>query len=201
MLLDELVVPMPSDTPDLLEIFKTIADHHEETKIYTLEDEAYSAYRDIHDSLVKEKLKSTDENAQGIESKARGYVARIALVIHSLEQSLSAPSPMWDTKISVEAVRAATAIIHHFNRQKFIMLGIDDNPSGTASLSNRMVRLLTMTGKNGNGTITPSEVSQKHISERVGGSYPTSKAIETLEEAVKLGYGTIEDLPHPTSVL
>ena len=53
-----------------------------------------------------------------------------------------------------------------------------------------------MTRKNGSGKITP-EVSKKHISERVGGSYPTAKAIEALEEAVELGYGTM-DVLHPT---
>ena len=62
-----------------------------------------------------------------------------------------------------------------------------------------MVRLFTMTCKNSNGKITPSEVSQKHISERVGGSYPTSKAIETLEEAVKLGYGTMDATVTPNN--
>ena len=115
-------------------------------------------------------MKSTNENAQGILSKARGYVARIALVIHCLELSLAASSPMWDTKISVDATKTATAIILHFNQQKFIMLGLNENPSDP-QLSNRMVRLLTMTCKNGSGKITPSEVSQKHISERVGSSY------------------------------
>ena len=43
MLLDELVVPMPSDTPNLLEIFEMIADNHEDTLTYTLENEAYTA--------------------------------------------------------------------------------------------------------------------------------------------------------------
>jgi len=54
-----------------------------------------------------------------------------------------------------------------------------------------------MNCKSGNGIITPSEVSQKHISERVGVSYPTSKAIEILEEAARLGYGTIVDFTTP----
>ena len=120
------------------------------------------------------------------------------MVIHCLEQALSASSPRWDTKISVDAVRAATAIIHHFIQQKFVMLGLIENPSDSL-LSNRIIRLLTMTCKNGNGKFTPSEVSQKHISEKVGGSYPTSKAIEALEEAVRLGYGTIEDCTTPNN--
>ena len=77
------------------------------------------------------------------------------------------------------------------------MLGLNENPSDP-QLSNRMVHLLTMICKNGSGKITP-EVSQKHISERIGGSYPTAKAIEALEEAIKLGYGTM-DVLQPTIV-
>ena len=111
-------------------------------------------------------MKTSNENAQGILSKAREYVARIALVIHCLELSLSESSPWWDTKISVDAVKAATAISQHFYQQiEFIMLSLNENLSDPQqSLSNRMVHLLTMTCKNGNGKITP-EVSQKHISE------------------------------------
>lgn len=74
-----------------------------------------------------------------------GYVARIALVIHCLELSLSESSSWWVTKISVDAVKAATAIIQHFNQQKFIMLGLNANLLGSQqSLNNRMVRFLTM---------------------------------------------------------
>ena len=57
MLLDKLVVPMPSDTPDLSYIFEIIADNREDTQVYTLENEAYIAFRDINDK----KLKSTNE--------------------------------------------------------------------------------------------------------------------------------------------
>jgi len=88
MLLDELVVPMPLNTPDLQEIFLKIADNHQEMQVYNLEGDAYCAYRETHDKLVEDKLKSTNENAQGILSKARGYCARIAMVIHSLELAL-----------------------------------------------------------------------------------------------------------------
>ena len=54
-----------------------------------------------------------------------------------------------------------------------------------------------MSCKSGDGTITPSEVSQKHISERIGGSYPIAKAMEVLEEAQKLGFGTLQDSVTP----
>lgn len=201
LLLDDLVVPMPSDTPDLQQIFTIIADNHQQQIQYTLQGEAYSAYRDIHDKLVRQKLHSKHENAQGILSKARGYCARIAMVIHCLEQALqlfdSTHTTPWNSNISLEAVQAATTVIMHFIQQKFIMLGIDVESSTTDVLTTRMVRLLTTPSKNGNGILTPSLLSQKHISERVGGSYPTSKAIEMLEEAETLGYGSFEDVTPP----
>ena len=201
LLLNELVVPMPPDTPDLRDVFHIISDSHKDTLIYTLEGESYVAYCDIHDRLVAEKLKTKNENAQGIQSKARGYVARIAMIIHCLEQSrersLDSSQPHWETKISVNAVRAATAIVNHFNQQKYIMLGIDDADKNGRTMSSKIVRVLTMESESGNGTITPSEVSQKHISEKVGASYPTSKAVETLTEAEELGFGTIQDVVTP----
>ena len=52
LLLDDLVVPMPSDTPDLQQVFCIIADDHQQQIQYTVEDDAYSAYHDIHDKLV-----------------------------------------------------------------------------------------------------------------------------------------------------
>ena len=66
MLLDQRIIPMLPDTPKLQEIFEIITENHDDTLIYTLEYEAYKSFRDIHDKLVNEKLKSTNENAQGI---------------------------------------------------------------------------------------------------------------------------------------
>ena len=178
MLLDKLVVPMPSDTLDLLDIFEIIADNHDDTQVYTLENEAYIAFRDIHNKLVEEKLKSTNKIAQGILSKARGYVARIALVIHCLELFLAPSSPMWDTKISVDAVKAATAIILHFNEQKLIMLGLNENPSDP----NLATEWFTFSQSPAKMEVAKSLLrSARSIFQRLGGSYPTAKAIEALE--------------------
>lgn len=199
LFLDELEVPMPTDTPDLLDIFLCLHDHHEDSKVYTLEDESYSEYRLTHDRLVNDKLRSSNEDVQGIVTKARGYTARISMVIHCLEQALhsishSSDSQNWDCKVSLKAVKAASAIIDHFNKQKFIMLGIDDGvDSINSTLSSRMSRLLTLSWKSSDGTITPSEISQKHLSEKVGQSYPCSKALELLRDAESLGFGKVEE--------
>ena len=105
LLLDDLVIPIPTDTPDLLQTFLAVYDNHKETHIYTLEGDAYSEYRQTHDRLVHEKLRSRDEDVQGILSKARGYCARIAMVIHSLEQTLQMIShgtgSAWNAEVSI----------------------------------------------------------------------------------------------------
>ncbi len=49
-------------------------------EMYTLEGEAYELFRTCHDEL---KQKTKDENVQGILSKARGYLARIAMTVWS----------------------------------------------------------------------------------------------------------------------
>ena len=110
------------------------------------------------------------------------------MVIHALEQALQTldidsctPDP-WNTTVSTKAVQAASAIIHHFNQQKFIMLGIGDDGENVvqATLSSCMSRLLCASWKTDDGMITTSEVSQKHIYEKVGQSYPSAKAVELL---------------------
>ena len=44
LLLDDLVVPMPSDTPDLQQVLCINTDNHQQQMQYTLEGDAYSAY-------------------------------------------------------------------------------------------------------------------------------------------------------------
>ena len=207
LLLDDLQVPMPPDTPDLFEVFLEIHKNHKDSVVYTQEGDAYTEYRSTHDLLVNEKLRSTNEDVQGILSKARGYCARIAMVIHSLEQALenisqqpqSSQPQLWESRVSLKAIKAASAIIHHFIKQKFIMLGVDaDTSTQPCLLSSKMCRLLSATWKTADGTINPSEVSQKHLCERVGHGYPSHKALEMLREAESLGFGTVSEATTPT---
>ena len=127
LLLNELKVPMPVDTLSLKRIFEKLCEAHKTNREYTLEGDAYDEFQLVHDSLVREKLRATNENVQGILSKARGYVARLAMIIHCLEQTMCPNSEgddvQWNTTISKKAVTAAGAIVEHFNKQKFIALG------------------------------------------------------------------------------
>ena len=90
----------------------------------------------------------------------------------------------------IRATKAASAIINHFNEQKLIILGVNDSSSVSdpCLLSTRICRLLSATWKASDGTITPSEASQKHLCERVRQGYPNSKALESLQEVELMGF-------------
>ncbi len=204
--LRELKVPVPHDIPTFKDIFtQVITQHQDNVKVYTFDREAYLCFEQAHDALVQEKIKAVDENVQGILSKARGYTARLAMILHCLEQALSRAESTsqeeseeaWSTVITPAAVRNAATMIQHLNQQKFLMLGVDGNSS--EHVSHRVVRLLSMESKSGDGVIHPSELAQKHISEKVGQSYPISKAIELMEEAAHLGFGDIETVSTPNN--
>ena len=202
--LDQLKVPMPEDIPNLKAIFCEVRDQHLQTKCYSLNGDAYKAFEQAHDNLVRQKMIAQDENVQGVLSKARGYTARLSMVLHCLEQAVSrvisqsfddtASQPLWDLEVTAKAVNSAAAIIQHLNTQKIIMLGIGgvEPSAGATALSNRVVRLLMMESRSSDGIIYPSEVAQKHISEKVGQSYPITKAIDLMTEAAELGFGTLE---------
>ncbi len=118
--------------------------NHEEDKEYVLHGQAYETYRAAHDHLVDLKVATTDENLQGIYAKARGYVARVAMIIHCLELAVAMVAPqsdtdtfddnsmdtegtsagLWVLEVSSKAVEASRQIIAHLNKQKVIMMGL-----------------------------------------------------------------------------
>ena len=81
------------------------------------------------------------------------------------------------------------------------MLGLDNQGTdpGKPFIDVRIVRLLTVESRHGDGVLKASDVAQKHISEKVGSSYPTSKALELMEEAERLGFGTVETITTPNN--
>ena len=146
-------------------------------------------------------MQATNENAQGILSKSRGYAARIALVMHVLEQAVEIAGcsddtpPQWCTAIKENKVKCATA-------KKFIMLGLDDQGIDPGKpLDGHIIRLLSVESRHGDGVLKASDITQKHISEKVGNSYPTSKAVEVMAEAEQLGFGTVETITTPNNRL
>ena len=95
----------------------------------------------------------------------------------------------------ITVVQAASAITNHFNQQE---LGVSDGEGlANSPLSQHMSRLLSAARKTDDGTITPSEISQKHICEKVAQRYPSAIAIELLKEAESMGFGRLEDTKAP----
>ena len=78
---------------------------------YNFADEAYDVYRKAHDKLVDLKAATTNEDLQGVYAKSRGYVARLAMIVHALEQAIvvvgTTNTPTWTAAIDVFAVEAA----------------------------------------------------------------------------------------------
>lgn len=110
--------------------------NHQSSVQYHFSDRAYEIYRKAHDKLVDMKAATTNEDLQGIYAKARGYVARLSMIIHALEQALvivegsdTVSAPCWTAAIDASAVEAAEAIMHHLNNQKRIMMGLESGIS------------------------------------------------------------------------
>ena len=107
-------------------------DNHQVSREYTLGSltPAYEAYQSAYDRLVDQKAATINESLQGVYAKARGYLARLAMILSVLEQAVESSTSggepeMWDTRITVSSVQAAESIIQHLNTQKEIMMGID----------------------------------------------------------------------------
>ena len=78
----------------------------------------------------------SDENIQGILSKARGFTARLSMILFSLEQAIAHldefegddPSQSWLNEITTECVEAAATIMDHLIQQKLITMDLNEVP-------------------------------------------------------------------------
>ncbi len=96
--------------------------HSHNCKVYTFEGQAYQSFAEAYDAdaLVWQKMKTVNEDEQGILFKTRGYTARLAIILRCLEQAVSCASGMqveepWSVEMTDQAVKNAAAIIQHFN--------------------------------------------------------------------------------------
>jgi len=93
--------------------------------------DAYENYHRAHDKLVDMKVATHNEDLQGMYTKSRGYVARLAMVLFVLEQATNeVPTALpqdnlcWSIDVHPATVEAAAAIICHLNGQKEILMGL-----------------------------------------------------------------------------
>ena len=70
--------------------------------VYIFDDDAQAAFIRAHDELCTRKISIPDDvDRRGILSKARGQLARIAMILHCLEQALEHPLMNPSDEISI----------------------------------------------------------------------------------------------------
>ena len=129
-------VPVQHDVPHLYDILKTIMQQHSnEASSYCFTAAGLDSFNIHHDILVDEKAVTDDEDVLGVLSKARGHIARTAMVLHCLEQAVERQVQAstgdserggvddWGLCIGPHTVSAAAKIINHLNQQKLIIVG------------------------------------------------------------------------------
>ena len=202
--LNDLKQPVPPNIPPLKSMYTLLRTIHSIARTYTITGEAIEAFREYHDSLVIRQSRQVDGNIQSILSKARGYTARLAMIIHALEQALAkiidgecdeCPSTLWSVDIPTDCIRASVTIMDYLIEQKLIMMDLIEQTSihtetdnGTIHDAHRIRKLLVLPVEE-DGHISPSKVAQKHICAPVDGKYTVHKAIELFQSASSLGFG------------
>ena len=158
--------------------------------------------------------RQSDENIQGILSKARGFAARLSMILFALEQAIvhldefegDDSSHTWSNEITAECVEAAATITDHLIQQKLIMMDVNEVPEGhTPDDSDRYIphathlrKLLLLSAEDQDGIISPSSVTRGHISEPTLGKYKVDKALELFGVAHTHGFGDTVELVTPT---
>ena len=216
VLLDELKLPIPSNIPSLKCVYTLLRTIHSSPHTYKLIGDVLDTYREYHDQLVRRQSRQVGGNIQGILSKARGYTARLAMILFALEQTLThiiegecdvCPNTPWSFDISSTCTRAACTIMDYLIQQKLIIMDVteisEDNTRHAGQLSlqipdaKRIRRLLLLPLEDNDGQITPSKVAQKHICAPTDGKYTVLKALELFRSASSMGFG--EQVDHVPS--
>ena len=105
--LNDLKQPVPPNIPPLKSICNLLKTIHSTSCTYTITGEAIEAFREYHNSLVVRQSRQVYGNIQGILSKARGYTARLAMIIYALEQALT---KVIDGAVSILSVESSLSV-------------------------------------------------------------------------------------------
>lgn len=107
---------MDPTLPNLKRVFRRIKEVHMKMVHYTFDEDGKQAFIVAHDELCERKLAiPDDEDKRGVLSKAKGQLARLAMILHSLMIAL-ADETEWSTIVTKEDVDHAKVIIdfmHH----------------------------------------------------------------------------------------
>ena len=157
---------------------------------------------------------------RGVLSKAKGQLARVALVLHGLEQAVSMCDlhedndgenvEEWSFTIQDSTVHHAVELINHFTEQKFSLMPAEERFEETdadlAQLTSEQAKFVTTNGPYirklvpaKHNVLTPSHISQLRLMPPTTNSmapgktrYPVMEAKQFLRNVVDLGLGTIQ---------
>ena len=128
----DLKVPMDPTVGSLEDIFRRIKQAHQEMVVYKFDAAAQVVFIKAHDELCRYKIViPDDEDCRGILSKARGQLARLAMIIHSLEQAVANPMPRhcqndgatsWEVTIKESSVVQVEIIVNYVIEEKFALM-------------------------------------------------------------------------------
>ncbi len=132
----QLKVPMDESVIKLEDMFKKIKNAHSSNVVYSFDQQAQDAFEKMHDDLCEKKEAIIDdENRRGILSKAKGQLARIAMVIHSIQNTLDIDSDgEWNAIIDEASVQKAKIILDYIIEVKFALMPPEKkiNPPSTS---------------------------------------------------------------------
>ena len=220
----ELKVPMDPTVGQLEDIFRRIKAAHQNEIVYTFSDDAQVVFIRAHDDLCTRKISiKDDEDRRGILSKSKGQLARMAMVIHSLEQAVTVPMPSndvqsensqgpeWTSIIESTSVMKAKTIMKYIIEQKFALMQPEIRiPTETESIlesintgrqkldSNPKYLSKFLTFRN--TEIQASDVSQFRLmpptpkNSTSKNKYPVDECKRFMKEVSEAGFGTIHEV-------
>ena len=221
----DLKVPMDPAVVKLENIFRRIKySHQDKMATYTFDDAAQAAFIEAHDKLCTRKLQiPDDEDRRGILSKARGQLARIAMIIHALEQAIQTPINEdcpniadWNTTVEENSVKKAETIITYIIEVKFALMqpevlvgSVPDRNSniqtGRAILdSNPKYLSKFLSFKNTN--VQASDVSQFRLMpptpnrSQSKNKYPVEQCKSFMKEVSEAVFGSVDEVKKNGSV-
>ena len=184
----DLRVPMDATMPSLDLILRIIRMMHADKLVYSMNEEAMANFVVYHDGLVERKKGiPDDENRRGVLSKAKGQFARIAMVLHVLNQAVEVAQTLhlleqtskeaireqcsdWSTKIGEDAIAHAEVVMNHFIAQKFCLMPSETIVTPEPPLSSISNALLAENAKtlrrfltDKAPVLTPSDISRRRL--------------------------------------
>lgn len=94
----------------------------QDIRVYTLSDSGMSVFTCFHDEIVFQRQQvPVDENHRGVLSKAKGqlHVARIALILHCLEQAIQQLNDEHQSQDAFQPQWSMSLMVRQYNEQLY----------------------------------------------------------------------------------